>query len=157
MVTKISYFGHQNKLFWSEVPYLRPKRFLAWVVCVLVFEGGNTYVGSSQGLSWLALPMFFAYSMTKRLTNPRGLSGGRQKKSRLVGNDLAALLRTPAGVRTLDTLIKSQVLYQLSYGCNFNALSRVVFQFATAKVLLFGVTTKLFSIFFTKYIFYCLF
>ena len=24
---------------------------------------------------------------------------------------------TPAGVRTLDTLIKSQVLYQLSYGC----------------------------------------
>ena len=25
-------------------------------------------------------------------------------------------LRTPAGGRTLDTLIKSQVLYQLSYG-----------------------------------------
>ena len=29
------------------------------------------------------------------------------------------LLRTPAGARTLDTLIKSQVLYQLSYGCIF--------------------------------------
>ena len=28
-------------------------------------------------------------------------------------------LGTPAGVRTLDTLIKSQVLYQLSYGCMF--------------------------------------
>ena len=28
------------------------------------------------------------------------------------------LQRTPAGARTLDTLIKSQVLYQLSYGCN---------------------------------------
>ena len=27
-------------------------------------------------------------------------------------------LCTPAGARTLDTLIKSQVLYQLSYGCN---------------------------------------
>ena len=27
------------------------------------------------------------------------------------------LFRTPAGARTLDTLIKSQVLYQLSYGC----------------------------------------
>ena len=26
-------------------------------------------------------------------------------------------LSTPAGARTLDTLIKSQVLYQLSYGC----------------------------------------
>ena len=25
--------------------------------------------------------------------------------------------RTPAEARTLDTLIKSQVLYQLSYGC----------------------------------------
>ena len=25
---------------------------------------------------------------------------------------------TPAEARTLDTLIKSQVLYQLSYGCN---------------------------------------
>ena len=32
-------------------------------------------------------------------------------------------LSTPAGVRTLDTLIKSQVLYQLSYGCiNFSKL-----------------------------------
>ena len=27
---------------------------------------------------------------------------------------------TPAGARTLDTLIKSQVLYQLSYGCIAN-------------------------------------
>ena len=27
------------------------------------------------------------------------------------------LFCTPAGARTLDTLIKSQVLYQLSYGC----------------------------------------
>ena len=43
--------------------------------------------------------------------------------------------RTPAGARTLDTLIKSQVLYQLSYGC-------IVFRFAGAKVLLFSVTNK---------------
>ena len=28
-----------------------------------------------------------------------------------------SVLSTPAGARTLDTLIKSQVLYQLSYGC----------------------------------------
>ena len=27
------------------------------------------------------------------------------------------LYQLPAGARTLDTLIKSQVLYQLSYGC----------------------------------------
>ena len=31
--------------------------------------------------------------------------------------DRCGLFSTPAGVRTLDTLIKSQVLYQLSYGC----------------------------------------
>ena len=30
--------------------------------------------------------------------------------------DFQRLSRTPAGGRTLDTLIKSQVLYQLSYG-----------------------------------------
>ena len=32
------------------------------------------------------------------------------------------LFCTPAGVRTLDTLIKSQVLYQLSYGCIISEL-----------------------------------
>ena len=50
-------------------------------------------------------------------------------------------LCTPAGARTLDTLIKSQVLYQLSYGC-------IVFRFAGAKVLTFCETTKLFLLFF---------
>ena len=30
---------------------------------------------------------------------------------------MLCILSTPAGARTLDTLIKSQVLYQLSYGC----------------------------------------
>ena len=44
---------------------------------------------------------------------------------------------TPAGARTLDTLIKSQVLYQLSY-------KRVVFLFAVAKVRCFFFFTKLF-------------
>ena len=43
---------------------------------------------------------------------------------------------TPAEARTLDTLIKSQVLYQLSYGC--------IFFFAGAKVHTFSETTKLF-------------
>ena len=37
------------------------------------------------------------------------------------------MFSTPAEARTLDTLIKSQVLYQLSYGC-------IVFCFAGAKV-----------------------
>ena len=35
------------------------------------------------------------------------------------------LFCTPAGARTLDTLIKSQVLYQLSYGCIAFWLKRV--------------------------------
>ena len=50
---------------------------------------------------------------------------------------------TPAGARTLDTLIKSQVLYQLSYGCN-------VFCFAGAKVRSNFESTKLFRDFFRK-------
>ena len=54
---------------------------------------------------------------------------------------------TPAEARTLDTLIKSQVLYQLSYGC-------IVFCFAGAKVLTFFDSTKLFGVFLQKS--YCL-
>ena len=39
--------------------------------------------------------------------------------TKLRRTNLSALICcTPAGVRTLDTLIKSQVLYQLSYGCS---------------------------------------
>ena len=56
---------------------------------------------------------------------------------------LAPSFCTPAGARTLDTLIKSQVLYQLSYGCN-------VFRFAGAKVRTFCEPTKLFGDFFQK-------
>ena len=41
-----------------------------------------------------------------------------KEKSLTDGKSIRDLLlfRTPAGGRTLDTLIKSQVLYQLSYG-----------------------------------------
>ena len=42
----------------------------------------------------------------------------RHKKRNQIKSD--SFFSTPAGVRTLDTLIKSQVLYQLSYGCNFS-------------------------------------
>ena len=47
------------------------------------------------------------------------------------------MLGAPSGIRTLDSLIKSQVLYQLSY-------KRVVFLFAVAKVRRFFFFTKLF-------------
>ncbi len=53
----------------------------------------------------------------------------------------SSLFCTPAGARTLDTLIKSQVLYQLSYGCS-------VFGFAGAKVSTLFDTAKLFRNFF---------
>ena len=56
-------------------------------------------------------------------------------------NSLEFLLSTPAGARTLDTLIKSQVLYQLSYGC-------IVFVFAGAKVITLFHSAKLFDNFF---------
>ena len=54
-----------------------------------------------------------------------------------------SVLSTPAGARTLDTLIKSQVLYQLSYGC-------ILFRFAGAKVRSIFESTKLFGDFFQK-------
>ena len=51
---------------------------------------------------------------------------------------------TPAGARTLDTLIKSQVLYQLSY-------KRMPdFRIAGAKVRTFFETTKCLPVFFQK-------
>ncbi len=40
---------------------------------------------------------------------------------------------TPAGARTLDTLIKSQVLYQLSYGCNILLFKTALFLFCGCK------------------------
>ena len=40
-----------------------------------------------------------------------------KKKDKLFSLSLFFFFCTPAGARTLDTLIKSQVLYQLSYGC----------------------------------------
>ncbi len=49
-------------------------------------------------------------------------------------------LSTPAGGRTLDTLIKSQVLYQLSY-------KRILCYFASAKVRLLFCSAKLFGFF----------
>ena len=49
----------------------------------------------------------------------------------------------PGGTRTHDPLIKSQLLYQLSYGVN-------VCSIATAKVLLFSEPPTIFAIFFKK-------
>ena len=41
----------------------------------------------------------------------------KQKSSRQFRSTAYLVFSTPAEARTLDTLIKSQVLYQLSYGC----------------------------------------
>ena len=41
----------------------------------------------------------------------------KQKSSRQFRSTAYFVFSTPAEARTLDTLIKSQVLYQLSYGC----------------------------------------
>ena len=42
-----------------------------------------------------------------------------------------SIISTPAEARTLDTLIKSQVLYQLSYGC-------IIFYSVSALLLICG-------------------
>ena len=51
------------------------------------------------------------------------------------------VISTPAGARTLDTLIKSQVLYQLSY-------KRVTFQFCGCKGTNFFPIHQTFLLFF---------
>ena len=50
---------------------------------------------------------------------------------------------TPAGARTLDTLIKSQVLYQLSY-------KRIAFQFCGCKGSNYFYNCQTFPHFFSK-------
>ena len=55
--------------------------------------------------------------------------------------------RDPGGTRTHDPLIKSQLLYQLSYGVN-------VCSIATAKVLLFSKPQTILEIFFEKNAFF---
>ena len=78
-------------------------------------------------------------------------TGQKRKRELKFLNDFNSLFFnllhcTPAGVRTLDTLIKSQVLYQLSYGCNIYFCLH--FWIACAKVLLLFDTAKLFLHFF---------
>ena len=65
----------------------------------------------------------------------------KKRKKKEINFSVYLSLCTPAGARTLDTLIKSQVLYQLSYGC-------ILFLFAGAKVQTFLEPTKLFEHFF---------
>ena len=54
----------------------------------------------------------------------------------------------PGGARTLDPLIKSQLLYQLSYGV-------IVCSIATAKVLLFSKPQTILADFFEKKLIFC--
>ena len=75
---------------------------------------------------------FYSFFITK----PCCLQYIDNKKETLLG-----LFCTPAGVRTLDPLIKSQMLYQLSY-------KRILFVFAVAKVRTLFCSAKLFPYFF---------
>ncbi len=46
------------------------------------------------------------------------------------------LFSDPGGIRTLDPLIKSQLLYQLSYGvvCNFRYKDKLIFRMVKPKL-----------------------
>ncbi len=61
----------------------------------------------------------------------------------LFTNSLPHSQGDPGGTRTHDPLIKSQLLYQLSYGV-------IVCSIATAKVLLFSELPTILAIFFEK-------
>ena len=65
----------------------------------------------------------------------------------LLTNSLPHLQGDPGGTRTHDPLIKSQLLYQLSYGV-------IVCSIATAKVLLFSEPPTKLAIFFQKNTFF---
>ena len=74
---------------------------------------------------------------------------GAQRKSQTAHyKSFGFLSRDPGGTRTHDPLIKSQLLYQLSYGviarCNCGA-----------KVLLFSEPQTILAIFFEKNAFFC--
>ena len=62
------------------------------------------------------------------------------------------LISDPGEARTLDPLIKSQLLYQLSYGvivdASANSVFATPFRFCDAKLESFFETTKSFEIFF---------
>ena len=62
----------------------------------------------------------------------------------------------PGEARTLDPLIKSQLLYQLSYGvfvdASANSVFATPFRFCVAKLESFFETTKSFEIFFNDYL-----
>ena len=62
----------------------------------------------------------------------------------------------PGEARTLDPLIKSQLLYQLSYGvivdASANSVFATPFRFCDAKLESFFETTKSFEIFFIDYL-----
>ena len=78
-------------------------------------------------------------SSTLRLVRDSGILKTDEYEERATFVTLSCC--TPAGARTLDTLIKSQVLYQLSYGC-------IVFSIAGAKVRRFFGCSKYFRHFF---------
>ena len=78
-----------------------------------------------------------------------GFSGHKRRCGNLLLDNLLPHLQgDPGGTRTHDPLIKSQLLYQLSYGviacCNCGA-----------KVLLFSKPPIIMAVFFQKNVFFC--
>ena len=69
--------------------------------------------------------------------------GTTQKPKLFIIRDFCLMIGDPGGTRTHDPLIKSQLLYQLSYGV-------IVCSIATAKVLLFSELPTILAIFFEK-------
>ena len=72
--------------------------------CTEGWEGGNVKIGDKRCLVCVYLLFLFI----------------NKKASKMLA------LCTPVGIRTLDPLIKSQLLYQLSYGCSYPFLCDVV-------------------------------
>lgn len=81
-----------------------------------------------------------------------GMCAKRQKESRRY-KPYQRLFCTPSGTRTLDPLIKSQLLYQLSYG----VMMFIRFRIASAKLRQFLKPAKKICVFFKKSAFFVVF
>ena len=144
-----SIWYHNYERTWSitSLPgfFAEGERFLSfWHRQKAVF-----YVFCFGVLSIYPLNRVNPFFITDRKNRPFGVWKGGNKKSLLWKEAFG----DPGGARTLDPLIKSQLLYQLSYG----VMMFIRFRIASAKLRQFLKPAKKICVFFKKSAFFVVF
>ena len=91
--------------------------------------------------------LHYTFSTHYNIYKGKGKNEAKTKNATTVSSSCIPNWSDPGGTRTHDPLIKSQLLYQLSYGV-------IVCSIATAKVLLFSEPPTILVIFFEKMCFF---